>query len=367
MPHERYAVIMAGGSGERFWPLSRQTRPKQLLKLAHPEHTLLEQTVNRLAGLVPTENILIATAPHLVGPSQAHLIGLPAANIQAEPHKRNTAGCLVWVAANLLAKDPDARAKVSMAVLAADHRISPDDGFQATVSKALDVAENHNSIVTIGIKPDRPETGYGYIEVDQTSANQGDDRVVIRAVKQFREKPDAATAEQFLASGGFLWNSGTFFWTLDTFLTELENAAPELYQATLRLADLLRTGDSQGASEAFAALPSISIDYALMEKARKVAVAQAAFDWDDVGAWDALDRSLPTDEQQNVGRGDVVSVDSKSCIVVNDHPGITTCLLGVEGLVVVVTEDAVLVCPKERAQDVRAVVEALKNKGVPKV
>ncbi|MBL8088036.1 MAG: NTP transferase domain-containing protein [Chthonomonas sp.] len=363
----RIAIVMAGGSGERFWPLSRLHRPKQLLNLASPDRTLLAQTVDRLQPTFAAENIFIATAPHLVAPSQSALPELPAGNVQAEPHKRNTAGCLIWVAANLLAQDADARSSVTMAVIAADHRISPDDRFRDTIDTALGVAESTGGIVTIGIPPSRPETGYGYIEADSGRTALGTSLVPVLPVRQFREKPDHSTAEAFLVHGGFYWNSGTFFWTLATFLTELELAAPELYAATMRIAELLRSGDQTMADEAFAALPSISIDYALMEKARTVYVAKAAFDWDDVGAWDALDRSLSPDSAGNVVRGDVHAVESSQSIVINESATMTVCTLGVEGLVVVVTEDAVLVLPKDRAQDVRRVVESVRAQSPEKI
>ncbi len=356
----RIAVVMAGGSGERFWPLSRVQRPKQLLRLADPEKSLIEQTVERLAPLILPQDVLIATAPHLVQPSQGVLPNLQPAQFLAEPHKKNTAGCLVWVAAQLLAQDPEARAHTSMAVLAADHRITPDEGFRATIEAALDVAESTGGIVTIGIRPDRPETGYGYIEAESSSPAIGTAQVPIRPVRQFREKPDRATAESFLAQGGFLWNSGTFFWTLDTFLSELERVAPELYTAIGELAELLKSGNIGGAADRFAQLPSISIDYALMEKAEKVYVAEAAFEWDDVGSWDALDRSLSPDAEDNVTQGDTLAIEASHNIIVSDRDETTVCLLGVDNLVVVVTDDAVLVAPKERSQEVKRIVERLK-------
>lgn len=358
---------MAGGSGERFWPLSRVLKPKQFLRLAHPERTLIEQTVERLQPLIQPQDTYIATAPHLVEPSRALVGGIPAANVQAEPHKRNTAGCLVWVAARLLAEDPNARQTTSMAVLAADHRITPDEGFRATLDACLSLAEQSGGIVTIGIRPDRPETGYGYIEKDASVAALGTAQVPIYPVKQFREKPDRATAEEFLRNGDFLWNSGTFFWTLDTFLSELELAAPDLYQATMQIADQLRSGEPEAAEQIFAGLRNVSIDYALMEAARKVFVAEAAFEWDDVGSWDALDRSLDRDDSGNVAQGDILALDSTECIVVNENPAITACLVGVQNLVVVVTEDAVLICPKNEAQRVKHIVESLRERGVPKL
>lgn len=362
----RYAVIMAGGSGERFWPLSRVKRPKQLLRLASDDATLLEQTISRLKPLIQDEHTIIATAPHLVGPSQDALPNFPAENVRSEPHKRNTAGCLVWVAAQILASNPNARAEVSMAVLAADHRIAPDDGFRATISAALDVAENEGGIVTIGVRPTRPETGYGYIEVNASAPAIGTAQVPIHPVGEFREKPDRETAESFLKSGHFLWNSGTFFWTLDTFLNELERAAPELYASVHEIAHYLKSGDQTAAEAAFERLPSISIDYALMEKATKVFVAEAAFEWDDVGSWDALDRSLACDAEANVQRGDTIAVQTQNSIIVNESTQLTTCVLGMDDVIVVVTDDAVMVCPKGRAQDVRKIVDELKSRGSQK-
>lgn len=363
MGFKRIAVIMAGGSGERFWPLSRLTRPKQLLNLASEDQSLLSQTVHRLQPMIELEDVLIATAPHLVGPSAEALPGLPPQNVGAEPHKRNTAGCLVWTAANLLASDENARETISMAVLAADHRIGPDENFRDTVDTALNVAEQLGGIVTIGIPPTRPETGYGYIEVAAQAESVGSSTVQIRPVKQFREKPDASTAQQFLDAGTFFWNSGTFFWTLDTFLSELERVAPDLYEATMEIAALIRAGDQKAAEDRFAALRSVSIDYALMEHANNVYVAKATFDWDDVGAWDSLDRSLPLNPSGNVERGDVLCLEGTGNIVVNEVEGITVALLGLDDLVVVVTGDAVLICPKDKAQEVRKAVDALRSAG----
>lgn len=364
MAYRRIAVVMAGGSGERFWPLSRRLRPKQLLRLASPDKALLHQTVERLEPLIGAENVLIATAPYLVEPSREASPSTPPENVLAEPHKRNTAGCLVWVAATILSREPNARESTSIAVVAADHKISPDEGFRATVDAALSHAEKHGGIVTIGIRPERPETGYGYIQYDPAAPNEGSDRVAIRPVVRFQEKPHDVEAELFCARGDYLWNSGTFFWTLDTFLTQLEAAAPDLYAAVERIAGLLAAGKIVEAEDAFARIPSISIDYALMEKASNVSVAEAAFEWDDVGSWDALDRSLVPDGEGNVQQGETVLVDVCNSIVVNENPQVVATLLGVEGLVVVVTEDAVLVCPKDKAQQVRKVVEKLRERGI---
>ncbi|MCC7101864.1 MAG: mannose-1-phosphate guanylyltransferase [Fimbriimonadaceae bacterium] len=355
---KRIAVIMAGGSGERFWPLSRQSHPKQLLKLAHPDKSLLAQSIERIEPIVGLENIIIATAPHLLDPISAALPFLGPSQIQAEPHKRNTAGCLVWTAANILARDPSLRETGSIAVLTADHRIEPDEGFHRTIRAALELAEETGGLVTIGIRPDRPETGYGYIEL--ASDLESRHNVACHSVRAFKEKPDLATAGQFLASGRFLWNSGTFFWRLDAFLAELAIAAPDLFSSIEKIAFQLREKDEIGATATFATLPSISIDYALMERAKKVFVVSADFNWDDVGSWDALDRSLPHDDSGNVAQGSSLLVDTKNSIVMNEHAGLTTCILGVEGLVVAVTGDALLVIPKDRAQEVKTLVDQLK-------
>lgn len=366
MQHTRIAVIMAGGSGERFWPLSRLTRPKQLLKLADPDRTLIQQTVDRVAPLVGAENIMVAAAPHLVTPISSCLTEMAQNMILAEPHKRNTGGCMVWLAANLLARGERAADTVSMAVIAADHKISPEEGFRKSMEAALTLAEETGGLVTMGIRPDRPETGYGYIELAPGSAREVVG-VPTHAVKSFREKPNAELAQEFVDSGGFLWNSGSFFWTLGGFLSELEAAAPDLHAAIYDVAECLRRGDESAANARFAELRNISIDFALMERAKQVYVVEAQFDWDDVGAWDSLARSFHPDPDGNVVMGDATVVDSRGSIVYNDVPGITTTVLGVEGLVVVVTDDAVLVIPKDRAQDVKQIVEALKANQSPKL
>lgn len=363
MTHQRIAVIMAGGSGERFWPLSRRTKPKQLLKLASDTKTLIEQTVDRVEPLVGRNNVWIAAAPHLVEPISQALSGqVVDAQILAEPHKRNTAGCLVWLCAQLLAQNPAARETISMAVIAADHRIHPEEGFRATMSAALTVAEQTGGLVTMGIRPDRPETGYGYIQA-KAEGCLNIEGIKVWPVQDFREKPQLEQAQEYLDSGSYLWNSGSFFWTLDSFLTELQATSPDLYDAVFVIADRLRKGDLSAADAAFAELRNISIDYALMEKASKVYVAEAAFDWDDVGAWDALDRTLTPDEKGNVIQGGSVLVDTSNCIVINANERIVTTTLGVQDIAVIVTEDAVLVMPKSRAQDVRKIVEALREQG----
>lgn len=362
---KRLGVIMAGGSGERFWPLSRKARPKQLLALTEGGQTMLAQAVERAQTICGDGQVWIAAAPHLRAPIAEALADFPAENVLAEPHKRNTAGCLVWVAANLLAREPDARTDWSMAVLTADHRIVPLEGFARTARAALEVVEQDGGLATIGIPPTRPETGFGYIEIGPEVAQS--EGIQVHSVERFREKPSHEDAQGYLESGRFLWNSGMFFWTLDGFLSELESAAPELAAAIPSLADALARGDEAEADRIFQALPSISIDYALMEKARHVFVAKADFEWDDLGSWDSLERSFARDEAGNVAVGETLLIDTRASVVYGAAGDVVTAVVGMDDVVVVVTEDAVLVCPKSRSQEVRRVVEELASRGIPKV
>lgn len=351
MKNRRIAVIMAGGSGERFWPVSRTSRPKQLLKLGRPDMSLLQEAVDRAEAIVGKENVFIATGKTVEDPIRASGAASPD-RVWVEPMKRNTLGALCWVAANLLAKGDE---DVSLAILTADHRIAPPEKFRECVERALDAAEEKGALVTIGIRPDRPETGYGYIEVD---ASMEGPKGVFEA-QSFREKPDQATAEKFLSEGNFLWNSGMFFWTLKDYLRELERAQPEAHRITLEMSDSIRAGRSP--ENAFAQLPNISIDFALMEKAERVAVVESCFEWDDVGAWDALARTFECDDAQNVTFGDAAIIDSQRCVVYNDSDEAIVTILGVQDLLVVLTKDAVMVCPKTDAQRVREIVQKLKE------
>lgn len=346
---------MAGGSGERFWPVSRKHRPKQLLKLTHPDETLLEEAVNRIAPLIPREQVLIATGTHLLTPIQeANLV--PSESVIAEPAKRNTLGCLAWAAAHLSALHPGDDGNVAMAVLTADHKIGEAPLFRDTVAVALETAHKTGGLVTIGIKPTRPETGYGYVEVGGSIRNESPQ--AYRA-ERFREKPDLETAQHYVESGNYLWNSGMFFWTLKGFLGEMSHANPEVYATILQMAKQMAAKDFAGAAATFETLPSESIDYALLEKASQVYTVAGSFPWDDVGAWDALERSLPSDEDANVVQGNAMVVDSEGMIVFNDEPNVLVTAVGVEDLVIVVTNGAVMVCRKSEAQRVKEILQKL--------
>lgn len=361
----RVAVIMAGGSGERFWPLSRAAHPKQLLRLTDPDKTMLHEAVDRLAPMIPPERIFVVTGGHLVDAIRAGHVGIPDTNVVAEPCKRNTAGCLVYAAAVVQQRLGLKPEELSMAVVTADHQIGDADRFRETVDAALSVAEEQGALTTHGIVPTRPETGYGYIQASSFDAPLAETNgVSVLPVAAFHEKPDRDTAQKFLDAGNYFWNSGMFFWRLDSFWSELDAAQPAMAETGRAIEAALRAGDQAKADTLFEGLESVSIDYALMEKAAHVAVARADYAWDDVGAWPALDRTRKQDAAGNVLQGDPVVVDSTNCIVYNDA-GAEKMAVGVVGMddaIVVVSGDAVLVIKKDRAQDVRAVVEELKRR-----
>lgn len=362
---KRVCVVMAGGSGERFWPLSRRLRPKQLLRLTGGGRSMLEEAVHIVSPLIPSERTFVATSAALREPiAEAGIV--PRGNVLGEPCKRNTAGCLAFAAAHMLARYGDEARTMTMAILTADHEIGDAERFLQTVEAALTAVEQEPALGIIGIRPTRPETGYGYIETEADAAPAVVSPVGVKVlpVLNFREKPDAAHAAQFVATGRFFWNSGMFFWRLGTFLEELEDASPVHAGAVYLMADALREKRMDDVEHVFAKLPDISIDYALMEQARRVVMACAEFPWDDVGAWDALDRTQPHDAQGNVAIGEPVLVDTRNCVVYNE-PGaekMAVAAMGVENLAIIVSEDGVLVIPKERAQEVRKAVELLKQR-----
>jgi mannose-1-phosphate guanylyltransferase len=339
---------MAGGSGERFWPLSRKLRPKQLLRLTDPNRTMLQEAVDRVAPLVGLENVFIATAGHLTDPIKEAGI-VPAENILAEPDKRNTLGCLTWVAASLLARFGDSALDSAMTVLTADHKISEPEVFRSNLSAAIETARASGALGTLGIPPTRPETGYGYIETGTADFN----------VTSFREKPDLATAESFLAAGNYFWNSGMFIWTLGGFMNELAVASPESHSATLAMRLSLENDDATAAAEHFRTLPNLSIDYALMEKAAHVFMVKADFPWDDVGSFDSLLRTMPVDGAGNVVLGNVIAEDCEGCVLYNESDAAVLTAVGLREMILIQTNDAILSAPLSDAQRVKAIVGRL--------
>lgn len=348
MGFRRAAVVMAGGSGTRFWPVSTATRPKQFLPLASPDRSLLEQSLERIQPLVG-DDLFVATSLDLVEPSHKLVGHLAPGRVFGEPHRRNTLGALIWAAARIGMSYPGE--EVTLAVLTADHLIQPDGAFLETVETAMSLAESSPSLVTIGITPSRPATEFGYVELGEN--------VLERAwrAKRFCEKPTSEVAEEFVSSGRHLWNSGMFFWTLSTFRRSLADANPDAAAVLSQVEDRLAHADEAGAASAFASLQNISIDYALMERADNVVVVESRFLWDDLGSWDALSRSLEKDQEGNVAVGPVRLVESRGSIVYNQGGKARINVLGMDDVVVVATETEILVCPKNKAQDVRKLAD----------
>ncbi len=352
-----HAVIMAGGAGTRFWPASRAKNPKQLLALgADPDEPLLAATVRRLAPLVPAERVTIATGAALVDATAHVLPAVPRAQLLAEPVPRNTAPCIGWATATILRRDPDA----VILVLPSDHYIADEAGFLRVVGRALEGAKGGH-LTTIGIVPTRPDTGYGYIEVG--SPLGGD----LLKVERFVEKPDRARAEEFVRGGRHLWNAGMFFFQGRVMMRAIEAHLPELYRGLQAIERGAASGDEGTVlAEVFPTLPSISIDHGVMEKATGLSVVKGDFGWNDVGSWESAWELARKDERGNALPEGAIAVDARGNFVCDRTTTPTMrvmALVGVDDLVVVETDDAVLVIPRSRAQDVRAVVDELKKRG----
>ncbi len=345
-----YGVVMAGGSGTRFWPLSRAARPKQLLPLGGGEESLLRATLLRMAPVVPPERVYIVTSAALAAQIRADVPEVPAENILAEPVGRNTAPCVGWAASVIARKDPTAR----VAVLPADHHIGDEAAFQGVLSAALDACGD-GDMVTVGIRPTRAETGYGYMELGEELAPG------VHRARRFVEKPDEDRAQQFLASGRFLWNSGMFFFRADVLLAAVRQHLPGLSEVLVQYDEAATRGaEAELVEHTYGALPDVSIDHGVMEKASRVAIIPGDFGWSDVGSWTTAWELAERDGEDNALFGEVIAVDSHGTYV-RAPKGKVVAVVGLEDIVVVDTEDALLVMPRQRAQDVRAVVNALKN------
>lgn len=339
-----YVFILAGGSGERFWPLSRVQKPKHLLKLL-TDKTLLEETFLRFQGLVPAERIFILTNAAQIEECRRALPSHPPEQFLAEPAKRDTAPAAALATALARSRDADA----VCGLFPADASIGDPALFQKNLADAVEAASNEAALVTMGVPPSHAATGFGYLEVAPAAdATMGSHGSAVRKVLRFVEKPDAPTAEHYTKSGNFLWNAGIFVWTTATFLHECERNAPEL----ARFIQNFPGGDCAAyLGEHFPALPKTSVDYAIMEKARCVRCVPAEFSWDDVGTWTALPAHLGSDARGNTSRGPTAFVDSENNIVLSG--GRTIALCGVRDLVIVETGDAVLVCHKDAVQNVK--------------
>ena len=348
-----YALILAGGSGTRFWPLSRNEKPKQLLNL-FGDATLLEQTIQRLDGLVPRENIIILTNALQEAAVRRIATMIPAENIFAEPAKRDTAPAVALGIGIIAARDPNA----SMLVLPSDQLISDTVSFQAVMADAVAAAEKSGGLVTIGIRPTWACPSYGYIERGAKATIAGlQARNAPYEVVRFREKPSSELAEQFLARGGFCWNAGMFVWSVSAVIGQLAKHAPELGSF---ISELLHSSNFNATVAAqFPKLTPISIDYALMEKADRVLNLEATFDWDDVGSWISVASHLVSSGNNNRTNTEVSEIDSGNNIVFNARNGSHVALLGVDDLIIVQTDDALLIANRHQADAIKKLADKL--------
>ncbi len=352
MTNSPYALVLAGGSGERFWPLSRRARPKQLLKLV-TQKTLLEETVDRLDGLVPPDRILVLTNVEQEAAVRELLSTLPPENIVAEPAKRDTAAAIALATAWVAARDH----RATMMVLPADHVIKERAAFQETMRTAGRAAEETGALVTIGIKPTWACPGFGYIEQGAPVSLQGKKPPNnIFRVLRFREKPNAELADTFIRKGSFRWNAGMFVWSVPTVLSEFNRHAPELADF---ISHIRAAGNWERAlSSRFAQLPITSFDYAIMEKANRVLMVEASFDWDDVGGWQAVASYLPKDKDDNAANCELTSLLASNNIVVSEKPS-RVALLGVHNMIVIRTDDSILICSRHHAEKIKHLVREL--------
>ncbi len=360
------AIIMAGGSGERFWPLSRKDRPKQLLCLTDPNKTMLECSIDSVKPLLPLKDIWISTNRALKSTILELFPDFSSEQILAEPFRRNTAGCLAFAMANILARYPETCDDIVMAMITADHRIGKPEQFQKTAQTAIAFARENEAMVLIGIKPTRPETGFGYIEIPESSPSSfRNDSMPVIPVKRFHEKPSEEQAKQYLRSESFFWNSGMFFWRVTTLMKSMKQRRPDFVDRINAMRDVLKKKDASAEelNSIFASMGNESIDKALIEKNDNVFMTEGNFDWDDVSTWEAFSRIFPSDPKGNVIVGKTYMLDCRNVTIFNDldDKNVNVGILGMENVIVVTTSEGVLVCSKERGKDVKNLVSEIER------
>ena len=346
-----FVLIIAGGRGTRFWPRSRRHTPKQCLPVGG-DHSLLEATIRRVKHVVPSERILVITAADMAESVRQHVLDLPDENVLVEPEGRNTAPCVGWGAVEVRRRAGEASAV--MAVLPADHLITQEQSFVEQLEACALAAQETQALVTIGVPPDRPETGFGYLKVGEVEGSWGGSQFL--RVDQFVEKPDRATAEHYLESGAYLWNAGMFVFSSEAVEKAFQDFLPESWSVLQQLGKQPNRVD-----ELYPLLEKISFDYGIMERSEQVCTVRAKFDWSDVGSWTALGEHLPDTEVGQALATGVVGVRAERNVVY--APGKTVAMIGVSDLVVVDTGDAILICRKSDAQSVKEVVSELERRG----
>lgn len=347
-------MILAGGSGTRFWPLSRRSRPKQLLKL-FGEKSLLAQTLERLHGLIPPDHTYVFTSEIILDAVRRELPRVPRPQIVAEPASRNTAPAIGLAAHEILRRDPHGM----MVILPSDHIITKPDLFRRALAAGCQAASEEGRSVVLGIKPTRPETGFGYIRLGKQEGSSGS--LGIFRVLQFTEKPPVATARRHVRSGKYLWNAGMFIWRASTLIANLERFQPRMAAALRRITEAGGVRSPKTLKRLYPRLENISIDYALMEKIENVSAIAADIGWSDVGSWAAAHELSAQDGAGNVSPSAALMVDSRRNIILSSQKFVAA--VGVEDLVIVETEDALLVCPRDRSQEVGKLVKEIERLG----
>lgn len=348
---KKTALIMAGGKGERFWPKSRQSLPKQFLSLTNDGKTMIQLTVERILPLVSLEDIYIATNTNYKHLVLEQLPGIPAENVLCEPVGRNTAPCIGLGAVHIQRKYEDA----IMIVLPSDHLIKYNDIFTETLANACDVAEINANLITIGITPNYPETGYGYIKADKNKQLKK-----TYSVERFVEKPDFNLAKTYVESGDYYWNSGMFIWKLSSILENMKNFMSDTYNGLLKIQAAIKTPEEENVlKNIFPEFVSDSIDYGIMEKASGIYLIPGNFGWDDVGSWLAVERVKGTDDAQNTLTGNVIALNTSHCTIEGKKRLIAA--LGLKDLIIVDTDDALLIADKNSAGDIKKILAVLRD------
>lgn len=356
MNEHHYVAIMAGGIGSRFWPMSRTNFPKQFLDILGTGQTLIQATYERFASFIPAENIFVVTSNEYINIVKKQLPELPLQNILGEPSRKNTAPCIAYISFKLQQLDPQA----SLIVAPSDHLILDTTAFKKVCLEALAFVNKHSAFITLGIKPTYPNTGYGYIQYEQHAVTDN-----VYKVKTFTEKPNLELAKAFIGSGEFLWNAGIFVWQVKNIITAFEQYLPEMYDVFAAEKDKFNTTEEHTAINAiYPQCTNISIDFGIMEKANNVYLIPASFGWSDLGTWNSAYENLEKDYLGNAVAGDnVIVFDTHRCMVHNNSSKLIL-LQGLEDFIVVDTEDVLLICKKEKEQDIKEyVAEVKRNKG----
>ena len=356
MNKHHYVAIMAGGIGSRFWPMSRTNFPKQFLDILNTGKTLIQSTFERFASFIPAENIYVITSNEYVNIVKNQLPDLPLQNILGEPSRKNTAPCIAYISFKLNQLDP----KASLIVAPADHIILDPTAFTKVSLEALTFVNKHNAFITLGIKPTYANTGYGYIQYEQHGVTDN-----VYKVKTFTEKPNLELAKTFIASGEFLWNAGIFVWQVKNILTAFQKYLPEMYEVFEAEQDKFNTPDEVAAlNEIYPQCPSLSIDFGIMEKADNVYLIPSSFGWSDLGTWNSAYENLEKDYLANAVAGEnVIVIDATKCVVHAPNHKLVM-LQGLDDFIVVDTEDVLLICKKEKEQEIKEyVAEVKRNKG----